>query len=84
MRRRSALIEGDGGERQFSDRAVLDPGIVDLRRRVVPIIDPALGAGCGAYHATSKMGAWSSGSRTCHRQHRAADERCGSRKKFTG
>ena len=31
-----ALIEGGGGKRQFSDRAVLDPTVVDLRRRVPP------------------------------------------------
>jgi 2-methylcitrate dehydratase PrpD len=37
-----ALIEGDGGERQFSDRAVRDPAVIDLRRRVRAIIDPAL------------------------------------------
>ena len=37
-----ALIEGDGGERQFSDRAVRDPAIIALRRRVTAEIDPAL------------------------------------------
>jgi 2-methylcitrate dehydratase PrpD len=37
-----ALIKGDGGEGQFSDRAVLDPAVVDLRRRISAIIDPAL------------------------------------------
>ena len=39
-----ALREGDGGERQFSDRAVLDPAVVALRRRVSATIDPALEA----------------------------------------
>ncbi len=37
-----ALIEGGGGERQFSDRAVRDPAVIDLRRRVRATIDPAL------------------------------------------
>lgn len=37
-----ALIEGGGGKRQFSDRAVLDPTVVDLRRRVTATIDPSL------------------------------------------
>lgn len=38
----AALIEGDGGEAQFSDRAVADPFIIALRRRVTAEIDPAL------------------------------------------
>jgi 2-methylcitrate dehydratase PrpD len=37
-----ALIEDAGGERQFSDRAVRDPAVIDLRRRVRATIDPAL------------------------------------------
>lgn len=37
-----ALIEGAGGERQFSDRAVRDPAVVDLRGKVVPVVDPAI------------------------------------------
>lgn len=37
-----ALIEGDGGERQFSDRAVRDPAVIDLRQRVRAAADPAL------------------------------------------
>ena len=37
-----ALVEGAGGEKQFSDRAVRDPVIVDLRGKVVPIVDPAI------------------------------------------
>jgi 2-methylcitrate dehydratase PrpD len=37
-----ALHEGDGGERQFSDRAVLDAAVVALRRRVTALVDPAL------------------------------------------
>ena len=37
-----ALIEGAGGERQFSDRAVRDPAVIALRSKVVPIIDPAI------------------------------------------
>jgi 2-methylcitrate dehydratase PrpD len=52
----AALIEGDGGERQFSDRAVLDPGIVDLRRRVSAVIDPALAPDAAHITATLKDG----------------------------
>ncbi len=37
-----ALVEGDGGEEQFSDRAVADPAVVALRRRVTAAIDPSL------------------------------------------
>ena len=37
-----ALIEGGGGEKQFSDRAVRDPEVIELRGKVVPIIDPAI------------------------------------------
>jgi 2-methylcitrate dehydratase PrpD len=37
-----ALIEGDGGERQFSDRAVRDPAIVALRERVDATIAPGM------------------------------------------
>jgi 2-methylcitrate dehydratase PrpD len=37
-----ALIEGAGGEKQFSDRAVREPAVVDLRSKVVPVIDPAI------------------------------------------
>src|SRR5580698_1583689 len=37
-----ALIEGAGGEKQFSDRAVRDPVVIALRSKVVPIIDPAI------------------------------------------
>ncbi|WP_238279388.1 MmgE/PrpD family protein, partial [Methylobacterium goesingense] len=37
-----ALVEGAGGERQFSDRAVNDPVIVALRARVKPVVDPAI------------------------------------------
>jgi 2-methylcitrate dehydratase PrpD len=37
-----ALVEGAGGEKQFSDRAVCDPVTVDLRGKVVPVIDPAI------------------------------------------
>jgi 2-methylcitrate dehydratase PrpD len=37
-----ALIEGGGGERQFSNRAVRDPAVIDLRRRVHATVDPTL------------------------------------------
>jgi 2-methylcitrate dehydratase PrpD len=37
-----ALIEGAGGEPQFSDRAVTDPSVVALRERVSAEIDPSL------------------------------------------
>src|SRR5262249_28267063 len=33
-----ALVEGAGGEKQFSDRAVNDPTIVALRAKVNPVI----------------------------------------------
>ncbi|HYA71917.1 MAG TPA: MmgE/PrpD family protein, partial [Roseiarcus sp.] len=40
-----ALVEGAGGEKQFSDRAVNDPVVVALRGKVIPVvtrgIDPA-------------------------------------------
>ena len=37
-----ALVEGAGGEKQFSDRAVSDPAIVALRGKVVPVVTPAI------------------------------------------
>jgi 2-methylcitrate dehydratase PrpD len=37
-----ALIEGRGGEQQFTDRAVREPPVIDLRRRIQAIIDPLL------------------------------------------
>jgi 2-methylcitrate dehydratase PrpD len=37
-----ALIEGAGGEKQFSDRAVTDPTVVALRGKVVPVITPGI------------------------------------------
>jgi 2-methylcitrate dehydratase PrpD len=37
-----ALIEGAGGEKQFSDRAVRDPTVVDLRAKIVPTVDPGI------------------------------------------
>jgi 2-methylcitrate dehydratase PrpD len=37
-----ALVEGAGGEKQFSDRAVKDPTIVGLRGKVNPIITPGI------------------------------------------
>ncbi|CAL76218.1 Conserved hypothetical protein; Putative MmgE/PrpD family protein [Bradyrhizobium sp. ORS 278] len=37
-----ALIEGAGGEKQFSDRAVQDPTVVALRGKVSPTIDPTM------------------------------------------
>src|ERR1700723_1051603 len=37
-----ALVEGAGGEKQFSDRAVQDPTIITLRDKVVPIVDTAI------------------------------------------
>lgn len=36
-----ALVEGDGGEKQFSDRAVHDPAIVALRQKVTASVDPS-------------------------------------------
>lgn len=37
-----ALVEGAGGEKQFSDRAVTDPTIVALRAKVNPVITPGI------------------------------------------
>jgi 2-methylcitrate dehydratase PrpD len=37
-----ALIEGAGGEQQFSDRAVCDPVVIGLRRRVRATVDSTL------------------------------------------
>jgi 2-methylcitrate dehydratase PrpD len=37
-----ALVEGAGGEKQFSDRAVNDPAVVMLRGKVVPVITPGI------------------------------------------
>ncbi|WP_407155801.1 MmgE/PrpD family protein [Bradyrhizobium sp. STM 3557] len=37
-----ALVEGAGGEKQFSDRAVTDPTIVALRSKVHPVITPGI------------------------------------------
>ncbi|WP_128565160.1 MmgE/PrpD family protein [Methylobacterium crusticola] len=37
-----ALVEGAGGEKQFSDRAVRDPVITALRTKVVPAITPGV------------------------------------------
>lgn len=37
-----SLIEGAGGERQFSDLAVADPSVIALRKRISATIDPAV------------------------------------------
>ena len=37
-----ALVEGAGGEKQFSDRAVRDPVVVALRAKVVPTVTPGI------------------------------------------
>jgi 2-methylcitrate dehydratase PrpD len=37
-----AIVEGAGGEKQFSNRAVRDPVIVALRGKVIPVIDPSV------------------------------------------
>jgi 2-methylcitrate dehydratase PrpD len=37
-----ALVEGAGGEKQFSDRAVTDPTVVALRSKVIPVITPGI------------------------------------------
>ncbi len=37
-----ALLEGKGGEAQFSDRAARDPEVIGLRRRISAAADPAL------------------------------------------
>ena len=38
-----ALVEGAAGERQFSDEAVRTPATAELRRRVFPSVDSAIG-----------------------------------------
>lgn len=37
-----ALVEGAGGEKQFSDRAVTDPTVVALREKVNPVVTPGI------------------------------------------
>ncbi|CCE01715.1 MmgE/PrpD family protein [Bradyrhizobium sp. STM 3809] len=37
-----AIVEGAGGEKQFSDRAVTDPMVLSLRGKVVPVITPEI------------------------------------------
>jgi 2-methylcitrate dehydratase PrpD len=37
-----AVVEGAGGDKQFSERAVRDPVVVALREKVVPIVDPSI------------------------------------------
>jgi 2-methylcitrate dehydratase PrpD len=38
----AALIQGAGGERQFSDQLVHDPQVIALREKVHTVIDPAI------------------------------------------
>jgi 2-methylcitrate dehydratase PrpD len=38
-----ALVEGAGGEQQFSDQAVRDEAVAQLRQRVTATVDPTLG-----------------------------------------
>jgi 2-methylcitrate dehydratase PrpD len=38
----AALIEGDGGENQFSDSAVQDQNIIALRKRITAVLDPSI------------------------------------------
>ncbi|WP_158818904.1 MmgE/PrpD family protein [Methylocapsa sp. S129] len=37
-----ALVEGAGGEKQFSDRAANDPVVVALRSKVLPVVTPGI------------------------------------------
>jgi 2-methylcitrate dehydratase PrpD len=37
-----AVIEGAGGEKQFSDRAVNDPAVLSLRSKVNPVVTPGI------------------------------------------
>ncbi|MCJ2012532.1 MmgE/PrpD family protein [Methylobacterium sp. J-076] len=39
-----AFVEGAGGEKQFSDRAVNDPRVVALRQKVNPVVTPGIDA----------------------------------------
>jgi 2-methylcitrate dehydratase PrpD len=38
------IVEGAGGEKQFSDRAATDPTIVALRSKVMPVVTPGIDA----------------------------------------
>jgi len=38
-----ALVDGAAGEQQFSDESVRVPAIMELRKRVVPTVDPTIG-----------------------------------------
>jgi 2-methylcitrate dehydratase PrpD len=38
-----AIVEGAGGEKQFSDRLVQDRAIIALRDRVTTVVDPSIG-----------------------------------------
>lgn len=51
-----ALIEGDGGENQFSDRAVTDAQILSLRQKVVAEIDPKMAPDAAALTLTLRNG----------------------------
>jgi 2-methylcitrate dehydratase PrpD len=37
-----ALVEGAAGEKQFSERALSDPAVVALRRKIMPVITPGI------------------------------------------
>ena len=37
-----AVVEGKGGEKQFTDRAVNDPTVVALRSKVLPVVTPGI------------------------------------------
>jgi 2-methylcitrate dehydratase PrpD len=51
-----ALIEGAGGQKQFSDRAVREPGVLALREKVVPTADPSIKPEQVDCHITLKDG----------------------------
>ncbi len=38
----AALVDGKAGEKQFSDRAVRDPVLIELRRKVTATVSPAI------------------------------------------
>ncbi|HEY4083725.1 MAG TPA: MmgE/PrpD family protein [Burkholderiaceae bacterium] len=40
----AALVTGRGGDQAFSDKAVQDPTIIALRKKVVAVVDPAIKA----------------------------------------
>ena len=49
----AAIIEGDGGEHQFSDRLVRDPAAIALRDKVTAVVDPAMDSDAATIRVTT-------------------------------